>query len=89
MAKRKKGKLPARVLILWSAAEQQRFSEAVERLYSAINALEVILAEPKRRAEQANLTRKLKQAAEQAKNNLPPAVPVNDQAGAEQPSTPE
>jgi hypothetical protein len=85
MAK-KKGKgagLPARVMLLWSKSEMRRFSETVERLCAAIGQLEVILAEPVRRAEAAAVSRKLKVEMATAARN---AIVKNNEPHAPAPS---
>jgi prophage DNA circulation protein len=64
MATRKKRQTP--IMLLWSKQEQRRFVDAVERLISAIGDLQMVLAEPKRRAEAANNTRNVKAMALQA-----------------------
>ncbi len=61
--KRKRRKLPARMVVIWDQRETARLVEACERLHSLILDLTVLLAEPKRRAEAAAATRRLRAEA--------------------------
>jgi hypothetical protein len=47
MAKRRKRCVP--IMLLWSKAEQRRFSDAVERLIALVNDLAYLLEEHRRR----------------------------------------
>lgn len=74
MKRRKKAALPC--LILWDRRQQARFIEAVERLQSLVNDLDVLLAAPKRRsaaAKAANATRAA--AAIEAANHVAAEAP--------------
>lgn len=51
---KRKGKRSIPVMILWDRKQQQRFVEAVERLVSFTNDLEVLLAAKKRRSAAAH-----------------------------------
>ena len=60
--KRRKPRLPARLLILWSADEQQRLIDTLERLHSVVADLVIWSESEKQRrsaaATKANATRK-------------------------------
>lgn len=60
---KRKGRKTVPTMLFWSRAEQRRFIDAVEKLVSTVNDLQVILAEPKRRAEAAAKTRAAREEA--------------------------
>lgn len=73
MAKqRKKARMPARLLLLWSASEQQRLIDTVERLHTAIGDLQEMLgSEMERRAIAARKAAETRRRRESILGSLP------------------